>query len=299
MLDFLLAWVAGISGIILYVLNLLIWPLPVFVTALLRLIPIPAWQQSCTAFMQQMIVYWADVNNFIQRLTTKIEWDVQGMDQLKPDDWYLLIANHQSWADILVLERVFARKIPSLKFFMKKQLLWTLPLGGLGAKLLGFPFMERYSKSFLAKHPELKGKDLETTRIACEKFKNVPTAIISFPEGTRFRPEKHQRQASPYQYLLRPRAGSTAFTLSAMGKYFHKFLDVTIVYPPGKATGWDYFSGRIKKIIVHVNVLPISPMLMGDYENDRKFRIYFQGWLNELWHNKDILIADIIKKNKL
>jgi len=48
--------------------------------------------------------------------------------------------------DILVLEKVFNRKVPMLKFFIKKELLWTLPVAGWAAWLLDFPFMERYHK---------------------------------------------------------------------------------------------------------------------------------------------------------
>lgn len=295
MLSFLPSFLVGAISILLYAINFLFWPLLVFVGALLRLIPIPSWQKICTHFLHNILIYWAACNSFIQRVTTRIEWDVRGVKNLKKDDWYLLISNHQSWIDILVLVQLFNHRIPPLKFFMKKELLWTLPLAGLGAWLLDFPFMGRHSKSFLAKHPELKGKDLETTRKACEKFKNTPTSIISFAEGTRFTPEKHAHQDSPYRYLLRPKAGGVAFTLGAMGKYFHKILNITLIYPNAQADAWHYFSGRIKKIVVHVEELPVTPELLGDYENNREYRVLFQQWLNGLWQRKDALIAEVLK----
>lgn len=279
-----------ISGALL-ILNSMVWAFPVYLTGLLRLVPIPAWQKLCSKFMHAIPEYWQDVNEFLQDMIIKTEWDIQGVDGLKQDDWYLLLCNHQSWADILVLERVFNRKIPLLKFFMKKQLLWTLPFAGLACHLLGYPFMERYGKEYLAKHPERKGKDIETTRKACEKFKYIPTALLNFPEGTRFTPDKHVSQQSPYKYLLRPKAGGIAFTLATMGEYFHKVINVTIIYPEGYANAWSFLCGRMQKIIVRVETFPIPSSLLGDYENDRDFRIYFQRWLNDIWYKKDELIA--------
>jgi 1-acyl-sn-glycerol-3-phosphate acyltransferase len=297
MLRFLPAFLLGIINIVLHALTMLFWPWPVFTVALLRLIPIRPWQRCCNYFLHNILIYWAAWFRFIRRLTMRIEWDLRGVENLKPDDWYLLISNHQSWVDILVLSQVFNHRIPPVKFFMKKELLWTLPFAGLAAKLLDFPFMERHSKSALAKRPDLKGKDLLTTRKACEKFKYTPTTVLNFVEGTRFTPQKHAQQASPYQYLLRPKAGGTAFALGAMGEYFHKILNITVVYPNAQADAWHYFSGRIKKIVVHVEELLITPDLLGDYENNREFRVYFQQWLNDLWRRKDKLIEEILHNN--
>ena len=56
-------------------------------------------------------------------------WDVEGVETLDRSEWYLVLANHQSWVDIAVLQRIFHRKIPFLKFFIKKELLWLPILG--------------------------------------------------------------------------------------------------------------------------------------------------------------------------
>ena len=177
------------------------------------------------------------------------------------------------------------------KFFLKKELLWSLPIASWACWLLDYPFMHRYGKAFLAKHPELKGKDIENTKKACEKFKHIPTTVTSFVEGTRFSEEKKQHQQSPYQYLLRPKAPGIAFALATMGNYFNNILNITIVYPDGKINLWDFICGNVKNVIVHIDVLPVTADLLGNYENDRDFRIYFQGWLNQLWQQKDTLIA--------
>jgi 1-acyl-sn-glycerol-3-phosphate acyltransferase len=136
-------------------------------------------------------------------------WDVQGIAGLDPRGWYLVNCNHQSWADILVLQHLLTHRIPLLKFFLKQQLLWV-PVMGLAWWALDFPFMRRHSEEVLKAHPELRGKDQEATRLACEKFSLIPTSVMNFCEGTRFTPTKHQRQQSPYRHLLRPKAGGIA-----------------------------------------------------------------------------------------
>lgn len=298
MLSFLPAPLIGVISLVLYMLNVVFFTAILYALFLFKLIPVRKWQAICRRVINQLPYYWMDCNEMICRLTSKTVWDVQGLELLDRGGWYLLLSNHQCWADILVLFRVFRRKVPYLRFFMKKQLLWSLPFAGLACWLLDFPFMERYNKEKIAKHPELKGKDLATTKRACEKFKLIPTTITSFPEGTRFTRKKQRRQNSPYHYLLRPRAGGVAFTLAAMENCLRRIINVTIVYPEGEATAWRFFCGKQAKINVRIEVLPITPDLIGDYENDREFRVEFQNWLNKLWQKKDLLIADLKQQAK-
>jgi 1-acyl-sn-glycerol-3-phosphate acyltransferase len=123
---------------------------------------------------------------------------------------YLVLSNHQSWVDILILQKVFNRRIPFMRFFLKQQLIWV-PMLGLAWWALDFPFMQRHTKSQLQKRPELAGQDIAATRKACEKFLGKPVSIMIFPEGTRFTPAKHAQQQSPFQHLLKPKSGGMAY----------------------------------------------------------------------------------------
>ena len=137
----------------------------------------------------------------------------------------------------------------------------------------------------------MKGKDLETTRKACERYRHTPVAILNFIEGTRFTKEKHARQQSPYRHLLRPKAGGFAFALAAMDGKIRNMLDVTIIYPPAPFTFWDYLCGRIEKIAVWIEKIPVpADFLRGDYLNDESFRDRFQAWVSALWQQKDDFI---------
>jgi len=289
----LLGAVRGSLSLIFYIFNTVFWCIPLFVlVAAKAAMPLESWRQRCNRMLNAIAENWIWVNNQNQKLVGST-WDVEGLETLQRSEWYLVLANHQSWVDILVLQRIFHRKIPFLKFFIKKELLW-LPILGQAWWAMDFPFVKRYTKSVLQKKPHLKGKDLEITRKACQKFKKIPISIMNFVEGTRFTNEKHRRQQSPYPHLLRPKAGGIAFVLGSMGKQIHQVLDVTIVYPDGISSFWALLCGKIRKIKVKVRSLPVSPEILGDYANDGNFRSGLQLWLNNIWEEKNQYIEEMM-----
>jgi 1-acyl-sn-glycerol-3-phosphate acyltransferase len=294
MLHFLPKPLIGTLSFLLYILNTLFWFVPIMLLAMLKLPPVALWQKWITILLDQCASAWISVNNITTALFTRIRWDVKGLEQLSVKDWYLVVSNHQSWVDILVLQKVFNRKVPFLKFFLKKELIYV-PFIGVCWWALDFPFMKRYSAAFLAKHPELKGTDIATTRKACAKFRYKPVSVMNFLEGTRFTAGKHQQQQSPFQHLLKPKAGGISFVLNAMGEQLHKLLDVTIHYPKGSPSFWDYISGKVHDITVRVRVLPIERQYIGDYE-DPQYRAVFQQWVNQLWADKDAQIQALVKE---
>jgi 1-acyl-sn-glycerol-3-phosphate acyltransferase len=191
--------------------------------------------------------------------------------------------------DILILQKVLHGRIPYIKFFLKKELIWV-PIMGLAWWALDFPFMKRFTKEEIAKKPELKGKDIEITRKACKKFKTDYVTVMTFPEGTRITPEKHDKQKSPYKHLLKPKAGGLSFTISAMGDKFHRLLNVTIVYPDGIMSMWDFLCGKVRKVDVFVETLPIPENFSKADLEDKKFQKEFLDWLNGMWLKKDKFI---------
>lgn len=271
----------------LFLLLTIIVFIPLLPLALLkRLVPYTPWQVLCNRWLDWLASHWMDANMRHQAVLLPTRLELTGMDGLRRDEWYMMVANHQSWVDILVLLRVFNRRIPYLKFFLKQSLIWV-PFLGLAWWALEYPFMRRYSKAELARNPQLRGKDIEETRKSCEKFRHNPVTIINFLEGTRFTPAKYAQQQSSYRHLLMPKAGGLAFTLSAMNGQLHALLDVTIYYPEGRPSYWDYVCGRVRDIRVHVLQRSIPADLLGDYTEDAEFRAHFQQWLNQLWLEKD------------
>ncbi|MCQ4163296.1 acyltransferase [Tahibacter harae] len=264
---------------------------PLLALALFKLVlPLPAWRDRITAMLSAIGHSWIAVNSWLlQAVGTRTT--VQQEGELDRRGWYLVICNHQSWADIPLLQQAFNTRIPLLKFFLKRELIWV-PLLGLAWWALDFPFMRRYTRAQLEKHPEWRGKDMQATRAACEKFRRIPVSVMNFVEGTRFTPAKHAQQGSPYRHLLLPRAGGTAFVLQAMGGLFQALVDVTLVYPGGRPSMYDLLAGRVREVRIIVRQRPIPPELLdGDYENDAAFRARFQEWLNALWRDKDDCIG--------
>lgn len=294
MLNFLPAPLKGVLVVLLILLNTIIFLPFLLLFAIIKLvIPVTAVRKVCTVIVNGIAWYWIGFNNTLVKLFHKVEWDVRGAQELSRKHWYLVTCNHQSWTDIPAIQYVLNSKIPLLKFFLKKQLIWV-PLLGVAWWALDFPFMHRHTKEQIAKRPELKGKDIAATRAACEKFRYTPVTIFNFMEGTRFTPEKQARQNSPYKNLLKPRAGGTAFVFGAMGEMIHTMLDVTIVYPNGKPGIWDYLCGRVDKIIIDIRTREVPERFLGmDYEGNRELRVDFQRWISEIWAEKDARIEEL------
>lgn len=284
----------GLTSLFGYFCNTIFWCIPLFLlTALKLLIPVRGFRSWCSRMLTSLATYWVGVNIINQRLLSGTSLRVNGVQELRLDDKYLVLANHQSWVDILVLQRIFHRKIPFLKFFLKRELIW-FPVLGQAWWALDFPFMKRYPKQLLIRKPHLRGKDLEITRKACEKFKTSPVSIMNFVEGTRFSAEKHTRQQSPYRSLLKTKAGGVGYVLTSMGEQLNAILDVTIVYPKNVKSFWAFLCGDIREIRVRVRHLPVTADLLGDYTSDRSYRTRFHRWLNDLWKEKDQCIQEML-----
>jgi 1-acyl-sn-glycerol-3-phosphate acyltransferase len=284
----------GILTTTLLLLNTVVLICPLLVFALLKLVLPGRGRDYASWAVMWVAETWSEIDKAIFAMCIPTKWDIRGVENLRKDTSYLAVSNHQTWVDIPALIESLNRRTPFFKFFLKKELIWV-PLLGLAWWGLDYPFMKRYSKAFLEKHPELKGKDLEITKAACELFKRQPVTVVNYLEGTRFTEAKRQEQQSPYRYLLKPKAGGVAFVLAALGEQLDALLDVTIVYPGNQAPGfWALLNGSISRVIIDIQVRELDPALWaGDYENDPEFRQTVQAWVNQLWSAKDQRIEQL------
>jgi 1-acyl-sn-glycerol-3-phosphate acyltransferase len=297
MLDFLPSPARGVIAATLLVLNTLAWCSLLFVFALVKLLlPLRPVRAVVDRILSVLATAWVACNSGWMRLTQRTQWDVSGVEGLEHRGWYLVNCNHQSWVDIVVLQHLLNRRIPMLKFFLKQQLIYV-PVIGLAWWALDFPFMRRHSDAYLRAHPEKRNDDLRAARVACRKFAVVPTSVMNFAEGTRFTAAKHRAQRSPYPHLLKPKTGALALALSVLGDRFHSLLDVTIVYPCGAPTFWQFLCGDVPTIVVRVNQVSIPPeFCSGDYQGDPRFRRTIQRWLRDMWREKDRRIETILAR---
>jgi 1-acyl-sn-glycerol-3-phosphate acyltransferase len=276
---------------LLFALNTLVHVTLLLLLAVFKAVPIERVRTRVSAWLVGVGESWIACNTRLTGAVTPTRWRVEGMAGVNRDGWYLVVANHQSWVDIPVLQAVFNRRAPFLKFFLKRQLRWVPALGA-AWWALDFPFMHRHTRAEIERRPELRGQDREATQLACRRFARLPTSVMNFLEGTRFTPAKHAATQSPYARLLPPRAGGVAFVLDAMGGLLRSVIDVTIAYPGGRPSLLDLLAGRIPEIRVDVRERPIPEALLdGDYEGDAAFRQLFQAWINGLWAEKDATLA--------
>ncbi|WP_045853706.1 acyltransferase [Raoultella terrigena] len=295
----LLAAITLPLSIALTILVTIICSVPIIIAGVIKLlVPIPAVWRAISHFCNFMMYCWCEGLALLLYLNPGLKWDVQGLEGLNKKNWYLLISNHHSWADIVVLCVLFRKHIPMNKYFLKQQLAWV-PFIGLACWALDMPFMRRYSRGYLIRHPERRGKDVATTRRSCEKFRAYPTTIVNFVEGSRFTEEKQHQTRSPYSNLLPPKAAGVAMALNVLGSQFDKLLDVTLCYPQNnRRPFYDMLCGRLKRITVQVNLMPVAEELHGDYVNDKNFKRRFQRWLNELWQEKDARLTEMLQRQE-
>jgi len=294
----MLSYLRGVLSLIFFAFNTLLWG-PAFVcVALVRLVsPGSSIRRRCGRLLEKIGVSWMRMNLIYARKAIGIEWDIKVPAGLSRDRSYLVISNHCSWIDIISLEEVLLPVIPFPRFFVKQELIF-IPILGFAWWALDYPFMKRYSPEFLAKHPELKGRDLEITRRKCAKFAKIPVAVMTFPEGTRFTEEKRAARKSPYTRLLIPKAGGAALVLSALESNLSGILNVTLVYPDGSSF-WAFVCGKVRRIGIIVEKIPVTKDMVGDYMSDPKFQKKFRTWMNSLWDRKDLLIEkELIRYNK-
>ena len=296
--------VRGASTLLLITISTIVLTSTIFVLAIGKFLTPPgAVQNFVRKILAGIAELWISINNFLLSLSRKTKWNVEIPQTLDRRGCYLVNSNHQSWVDILVLQRCFNRRLPLLRFFLKSELI-RVPFLGIAWWALDFPFMKRASKAQLARQPGLKGKDLENARKACEKFRDIPVAMMNFPEGTRFSVEKRNAGKSPYKNLLLPRIGGVGQVLFALSDQLDALIDVTIVYPrdgqsEAAPTFWQLLTGQVPEIIVRAEQREIPAHLLGrNFRKDREFRRDLESWSNGLWLEKDQLISSIQKSHR-
>ncbi|TDR19552.1 acyltransferase [Marinicella litoralis] len=287
----------GILLAVISIVNTVVMVTLLMVFAVLKLIlPIEAVRLLLSKVLVWIAEMWIQVNSMAYRLFHGDKIITDELPDLARDQWYLVVANHQSTADIPIIQAVFNKKIPFLKFFLKKELIWV-PFLGLAWWALDFPFMRRYSQSYLKKHPQMKGKDFEQTKKSCEKFKSFPTSVISFIEGTRFTQQKHAKQKSPFQYLLKPKAGGVANVMGSMGTEMKQLLLITVCYENNVPGMWDYLCGNFHGAEVKCEKIVIPDTLLNkNYQTDEKFKTELFKWSHQLWYKQDKKLKDFYER---
>ncbi len=287
MLSFLPAWLNICITLFLLIICTAAVSFAICAVAFLRLMCFGLGHKFFIRTANKCMRWWLRRIREIIKITNNADWQCDIPISAEFSDSYLLISNHISWLDTLVLAAVFAdlRRVP--KFFLKHSLLYV-PFVGWACWGLDMPFLRRYSRTYLLKHPEKRFTDIETSREACKKFSGVPTMMVIFPEGTRFTPEKRDLSKSPYRHLMQPKPTTIAVALESLGQQFNKIIDVTLCYPDNPKTPFrDFLAGRLKKVCISIREIEITDDLRGSYLTDKQYKRSFSLWLKELWQRKE------------
>lgn len=286
------------SIILLMIANLLFWGAILLAGGVIKLLTFGALRRRVILALAGLAERWAAGNERIFDAHLDTRWIIEGADDFRRDARYLVVSNHTSWLDIFALLRTFRGRAPFFRFFIKQGLIW-LPIIGQACWALEFPFMRRYTPEYLKQHPEKRGRDLETTRIACRRYRRIPVTILNFVEGTRFTRNKHEDQQSPYRHLLRPRIGGIGFVLASLGDQLDAIYDVTIVYPRRDVTLWDFVTNKVPWIVVHVRRVEVPPQLRSEAVSDAgPAREQLKAWIDQTWRDKDALISQIVEDRR-
>lgn len=274
--------------------------LPLIFLALIRLIlPFKVVLDTVDALNQLVFRGFCVHNNLLMRITTKVKWDIQGVENVKVNGSCIIISNHLSWTDIVMICHIYRGRIPITKFFLKQSLIF-IPIIGQACYAIGMPFLRRYTRAQILKNPKLKTKDLDSTRKACQSLLVYPSSLVNFVEGTRFTKAKARSCKSPYQNLMPPKAASLAVALGMIGKNIDCLLNTTILYPDHKGQGSIFYAllcGRLDRVIARVEVIDkefIEQKLVGDYIGDKQFKRSFTNELRTIWQKKDEQIANLL-----
>ena len=287
-----MAWLKGLLAVAFIAVNTILVCAPLYAAALLRLLLIGYWRKALTRWMDLAIDVWVSANRGLLQALKLVHLEVVWPQaQLRRDQWCMVVSNHQTWADILLLQTTLRPVLPPLKFFTKQQLIW-LPLAGLAMKVLGFPYVRRgRSSAKEANRATATAKDREATMAACAVFRNHPTAVLSFLEGTRFTPAKRKAQNSPFQHLLNPKIGGLSYVLSGLHEQLHQLVDVTIHYPDGVPGFWTFLTGSRRRVRLWVEVHDLSAEMRGQDLGAQ--RAALGPFVQDLWRAKDAKLAAV------
>lgn len=290
----------GAAALLVIGLSTIVLALTMLVGAVFkRLSPPGPFRNTINRWLSVLGEWWVSLNNLVLRCYRGMEWDIQLPQSLDRKGSYLVLSNHQSWVDIMAMQFGLNRRVPFLRFLLKQQLIWV-PFLGIAWWSLDFPFLRRYSRQELLKNPALREKDLESAAIACEKLRHIPVSMMSFPEGTRFTQAKHDQQKSIYRHLLTPRYGGIGQVLYSFDDALDNVIDMTIYYPHGTPTFWQFISGQVPKICVQASLGTIDKSLRGvNFRTDKVAKRQLKEWLDGIWAEKDQVLIAARKSGRL
>jgi 1-acyl-sn-glycerol-3-phosphate acyltransferase len=280
--------------------NMLIWSSLFYLFLPIKFLPFTATKRLSQRLIAFVGANWITGNEHIARLLYGINVEVSGLDhpEIGMDKSFAIMCNHRSYSDIFFLQTALNRRIPLLKFFIKDQLIW-FPVMGPIWWAMDYPFVKRHTREEIKKNPKLEKQDELTIKRACDKYRLLPISLLNFLEGHRRTPERMAKlgDKNPYHYLLPPKSGGFSMALSALKDTLHGVLDITIVYPGDRITFKELFAGKVRRVLVNIEFIPIAEVPIEPDFDQAKKSTAVRDWVNRRWARKDEQIAKTLEEN--
>jgi 1-acyl-sn-glycerol-3-phosphate acyltransferase len=270
----LLRHLVSLCSLIYGLLNLTFWCIPLLMLTLVG-ITAPGLRSRLRGPLEAIYRTAVGVNDWWFRHVLGYRWQVPPVG-LARDRTYLVIANHQSWADSFLIQTAIAHHGPILKVLVKEELM-RIPVLGLIFWAYDFPRLKRRARR-AEDEPTRRIEDAERIRTACERLKAAPGAMLVYPEGTRFTEEKHRSGPKTYRHLLPPRPGGFGTVLDALADQAEAVVDLSIFYPES-ASFWRFLSGGVSEPQLAIALIPIREIADPS------------DWLRTRWQSKDDWLA--------
>ena len=200
----------------------------------------------------------------------------------------VLVANHQQMADIthLMFLALSKQRLGDMKWFAKDEIKYV-PFLGWAMVLIDSVFVKRDWTRDRA--------SIEETFAGFLRY-DVPMWLMTFPEGTRSSPKKlAQSQAyarehgrTPLEHVQLPRTKGFVASVAGLRKHLDAVYDVTIGYPNGVPSLWQYARGLSRLAHLHVRRFPIQDLP----EDDEAL----SDWLHDRFAEKDRLLDGFYEK---
>lgn len=221
-------------------------------------------------------------------------WDTAELR--KVEGQCILVSNHRSWIDGLVLYAHTVHHLPPFRFLIKKQLLW-IPLLGLGFWAVRFPALERESHRHTHQGGGKKAggsgaglADAERIRRSYSGLRGVPSTLAIFPEGTRLKPQKHAVQPT-YRNLLPAKSGGLGIMLETAPEA-ECLYDITLCQPSVDdplytPTLWRFLCLAEPPMQVRTQRRELPQELRGADYSRPETRAALREWVAQIWREKD------------
>ncbi len=255
-------------------LNLAFWCLPVMLLGAVKWM-IPSLRAPADSALEWVYraALWID-DRWLKNVMG-LRWKAPSLG-LSSGENVIVVSNHASWADILIIQSIVVRQGPVLKFLAKRELTF-IPIFGVILWAFDFPILRRGAGE-RELESERRRRDLGAIEEACRILETRPAALLCFAEGTRFDEAKRRDRSSPFTHLLAPKVGGLSALLDALSGNGLRILDLTIEYPRPPSF-WAFLAGETEAIGIDAELIDAR-----DVPRERDAR---RAWLFERWAIKD------------